>query len=75
MGHFLSALELQRGASSNITLGSSRSVMSDNLWSVVDTTLSLMGRSDLQSAVNTRDLTDLLQMFSHSSQHDVVQDS
>lgn len=63
MGHFLSALELQQSSSSIVSMSGLRSVMSDNLWSAVDTTLLLMKRSDLRTAVSERDLTTLSNDF------------
>jgi hypothetical protein len=64
MGHFLSALELQQASGSIISTSGVRSVMSDNLWTAVDTTLLLMKRSDLLTAVNERNLETLSRVFS-----------
>lgn len=67
MGHFLTALELQQSSTSCDTRTGTRTVMSDNLWSAVSMTLKLLERSDLQFAVDTRDINPLLTIFSPDS--------
>lgn len=44
--------------------------MSDNIWSTLRMTLSLMGRSDLHKAVDTRDLDHLNAVFHADSHND-----
>ena len=46
------------------------STMSDNIWSTLRMTLSLMGRSDLHRAVDTRDLDQLNAVFQTESHDD-----
>lgn len=58
--HFLSALHLQersRGPKGE------RSVMSDNIWSTLRMTLSLMGRTDLTAVCDSKDLPHLNKEF------------
>ncbi|EDO47754.1 predicted protein [Nematostella vectensis] len=64
--HFLTALNMQRkgGVGSDGTV----TTMSDNIWSTLRMTLSLMGRSDLHKAVDKRDLDRLNEVFSHESE-------
>lgn len=50
--------------------GGSVSTMSDNIWSTLRMTLSLMGRSDLHRAVDTRDLDQLNAVFQTESYED-----
>ncbi|XP_068699598.1 peroxisomal targeting signal 1 receptor-like [Montipora foliosa] len=66
--HLLTSLNMQRKGS----IGSSGSVstMSDNIWSTLRMTLSIMGRSDLHRAVDTRDLDHLNAVFSSDLQDD-----
>ena len=45
------------------------STMSDNIWSTLRMTLSLMGKSELHKAVDTRDLDHLNTVF-QSDLHD-----
>lgn len=52
--------------------GGSLSTMSDNIWSTLRMTLSLMGRSDLHRAVDTRDLDHLNALFPSDSHDDGV---
>ena len=49
--------------------GGSVSTMSDNIWSTLRMTLSLMGKSELHKAVDTRDLDHLNALF-QSDLHD-----
>lgn len=49
--------------------GGTISTMSDNIWSTLRMTLSLMGRSELHKAVDTRDLDHLNAVF-HTDSHD-----
>ena len=58
--HFLSALNLQERSQGP---KGERSVMSDNVWSTMRMTLSLMGRTDLSSSCDARDLTNLNREF------------
>ena len=46
------------------------STMSDNIWSTLRMTLSLMGRSELHRAVDTRDLDHLNAVFQTESHDD-----
>lgn len=50
--------------------GGSVSTMSDNIWSTLRMTLSLMGRSELHRAVDTRDLDQLNAVFQTESHDD-----
>lgn len=50
--------------------GGSVSTMSDNIWSTLRMTLSLMGRSELHRAVDTRDLDHLNAVFQTESHDD-----
>lgn len=66
--HLLTALNMQRKGS--IESAGSVSTMSDNIWSTLRMTLSLMGRSDLHKAVDTRDLDHLNAVFPSESTDD-----
>jgi len=66
--HLLTALNMQRKGA--VGPGGSVSTMSDNIWSTLRMTLSLMGRSDLHKAVDTRDLDHLNAVFPSDSQDD-----
>lgn len=64
MEHFLTALHLQqhaRGPAGAPPISPTH--MSDGIWSTLRLALSLMGRSDLQPAVQSRDLTSLMKEF------------
>ena len=50
--------------------GGSVTTMSDNIWSTLRMTLSLMGRSELHRAVDTRDLDQLNAVFQTESHDD-----
>lgn len=50
--------------------GGSVSTMSDNIWSTLRMTLSLMGRSELHRAVDTRDLDQLNAVFQAEAHDD-----
>lgn len=65
--HLLTALNMQRKGS--VGPGGSVSTMSDNIWSTLRMTLSLMGKSELHKAVDTRDLDHLNAVF-QSDLHD-----
>ncbi|KAK3738105.1 hypothetical protein QZH41_013846, partial [Actinostola sp. cb2023] len=67
--HFLTALNMQRkgeqgaqGPHGNI------STMSDNIWSTLRMTLSLMGKPELYQCVDQRDLDHLNSIFPHESE-------
>lgn len=68
--HLLTALNMQRKGT--VGPGGSLSTMSDNIWSTLRMTLSLMGRSDLHRAVDTRDLDHLNALFPSDSHDDGV---
>lgn len=63
--HFLTALNHQANSSSrsglNVILPTSK--MSDTIWSTLRMTISLMGRHDLQPAIENRNLSALNQAF------------
>jgi peroxin-5 len=42
--------------------------MSDNIWSTLRMTLSLMGKAELHQAIDKRDLDHLNSVFSHESE-------
>lgn len=54
----------------SIESAGSVSTMSDNIWSTLRMTLSLMGRSELHKAVDTRDLDHLNAVFPSESTDD-----
>ncbi|KAJ7394766.1 PEX5- protein [Desmophyllum pertusum] len=68
--HLLTALNMQRKGT--VGPGGSVSTMSDNIWSTLRMTLSLMGRSELHKAVDTRDLDHLNAVFQTDSHDDGV---
>lgn len=67
--HLLTALNMQRKGTVGPP-GGSVSTMSDNIWSTLRMTLSLMGRSELHRAVDTRDLDQLNAVFQTESHDD-----
>ncbi|XP_022783492.1 peroxisomal targeting signal 1 receptor-like isoform X1 [Stylophora pistillata] len=66
--HLLTALNMQRKGT--VGPGAAVSTMSDNIWSTLRMTLSLMGKSDLHRAVDTRDLDHLNAVFHTDSHND-----
>lgn len=66
--HLLTALNMQRKGT--VGTGAAVSTMSDNIWSTLRMTLSLMGKSDLHRAVDTRDLDHLNAVFHTDSHND-----
>ncbi|KAL9970663.1 hypothetical protein ACROYT_G023073 [Oculina patagonica] len=66
--HLLTALNMQRKGT--VGPGGSVSTMSDNIWSTLRMTLSLMGRSELHRAVDSRDLDQLNAVFQTDSHED-----
>lgn len=66
--HLLTALNMQRKGT--VGPGAAVSTMSDNIWSTLRMTLSLMGKSDLHRAVDTRDLDHLNAVFHTDSLND-----
>lgn len=66
--HLLTSLNMQRKGA--VGPGGSVSTMSDNIWSTLRMTLSLMGRSELHKAVDTRDLDHLNAVFQTDSHDD-----
>ena len=50
--------------------GGSISTMSDNIWSTLRMTLSLMGRSEFHRAIDTRDLDQLNAVFQTEAHDD-----
>ena len=68
--YLLKSLRLPLFTQGTIGPGGSVSTMSDNIWSTLRMTLSLMGRSDLHKAVDTRDLDHLNAVFHADSHND-----
>jgi len=66
--HLLTALNMQRKGT--VGPGGSISTMSDNIWSTLRMTLSLMGRSEFHRAIDTRDLDQLNAVFQTESHDD-----
>lgn len=61
--HFLTALHLQKKANSSSSITLKPSQMSDGIWSTLRLAVSLMGKPELQPAVQNKDLDTLLEHF------------
>ena len=63
MEHLLTALRLQSAGIGPVTAAGRTASMSDNIWSTLRLAVSLMGRTDLLTLVNAKNMEELSREF------------